>query len=491
MRYILCTIISFCFSLVLCSQAEESMVDKFISEDNIKGHVYFLASDVLRGRDVGSPEIQIAAEYIKTRFQTYGVEKAPSMDSYYQDVYLEKKTPPKSATLIIEGDTLSFPDDFLVIKGVDTTMMHNLVFISHDEWSIINEDIKGKTVVTYAGDGESQNPQEWFGMSRDKIKDIKSHGALGLVELYSSVQIPYKFLKRFLGSRTSFIPAEKDNADASFPHLWVDGGNETYTKAFKEKIDINLSIQGMESKLYSEKNVVGYVEGTDPSLKNEIIIYSAHYDHVGIGRADAAGDTIYNGARDNAIGTSTVLEIARNFARYPTKRSAMFVLFTGEEKGLLGSKWFVDNCPVSHDQIVYCFNSDNGGYNDTSLATIIGLDRTTAKDHIVKACAEFGLNAIEDPAPEQGLFDRSDNVNFAVVGIPAPTFSLGFSAFNDEIMKYYHQASDNPDNVDYTYLEKFFKSYLLSARYIANDPVRPFWTEGDKYYDKGIELYNK
>jgi Zn-dependent M28 family amino/carboxypeptidase len=185
------------------------------------------------------------------------------------------------------------------------------------------------------------------------------------------------------------------------------------------------------------------------------------------------------------------MSAAENMGKYPTDRSALFVLFTGEEKGLLGSEWFVENAPVDLEKIVYCFNSDNGGYNDTSLATIIGLTRTTAQEDIKKAVSAFGLKAIEDPAPEQGLFDRSDNVRFAAKGIPAPTFSLGFTAFDEEIGKYYHQPSDDPASLDYDYLFKFFKAYVYAARMIGNATEVPFWVEGDKYYEAGVELYKK
>jgi len=233
------------------------------------------------------------------------------------------------------------------------------------------------------------------------------------------------------------------------------------------------------------------VEGTDPKLKDQFIIYSAHYDHVGIGKPNAENDSIYNGARDNAVGTVTVLSAAENIAKYPTKRSALFILFTGEEKGLLGSKYYVENPVLPLEKMVYCFNSDNGGYNDTSKATIIGLNRTSVGKHIVDAATEFNLTAIDDPAPEQGLFDRSDNVHFAAKGIPAPTYSMGFTAFDAEITKYYHQTADNPESLDYEYLEKFFKSYVLACRLIANDATTPFWTEGDKYYSAGEKLYNR
>jgi hypothetical protein len=100
------------------------------------------------------------------------------------------------------------------------------------------------------------------------------------------------------------------------------------------------------------------------------------------------------------------------------------------------------------------------------------------------------LTSIDDPDLAQGLFDRSDNVSFASKGIPAPTFSLGFTAFDDEIHKYYHQVTDNPDSLDYNYLTQFFKSYVLACRLIANDPKTPFWVTGDKYYEAGQKLYH-
>ncbi len=117
------------------------------------------------------------------------------------------------------------------------------------------------------------------------------------------------------------------------------------------------------------------------------------------------------------------------------------------------------------------------------------MNRTTANEHIINAASQFGLTAIDDPAPEQGLFDRSDNVQFAAKGIPAPTFSMGFTSFDGDVTKYYQQVTDNPDTLDYDYLVKFFKAYVLACRLIANDDVTPFWTEGDKYFEAGKKLY--
>jgi len=260
-----------------------------------------------------------------------------------------------------------------------------------------------------------------------------------------------------------------------------------------ETLKIKIKSNGIQKAILQSQNVIGVIEGTDAKLKNEYVIYSAHYDHIGIGKPDTKGDSIYNGARDNAIGTTAVLTMAENLAKYPTKRSALFILFTGEEMGLLGSQYYVQNPVLPLNQMIYCFNTDGGGYNNTSLATIAGLNRTTAKDKMIEGAKTFGLKAldIDEVAPEEGLFDRSDNVSFAKVGIPAPTYSTGFDAFDDEINKYYHQAADEADSIDYDYLVKFYQGYILSGRFIANDPERPYWIKGDKYEAAANVLYGK
>lgn len=123
------------------------------------------------------------------------------------------------------------------------------------------------------------------------------------------------------------------------------------------------------------------------------------------------------------------------------------------------------------------------------MATIIGLGRTTAESHIKTACQAYGLSAIDDPVPTQNLFDRSDNVSFAKKGIPAPTFSLGLTAFDGEVTKHYHQASDQWDTLNYDYLYRFFSAYVYACRLIGNAPERPFWKSGDKYYNAATDLY--
>lgn len=477
-------------AVALHAQDDKARTIETVSQNTIKSHIGFLASDALKGRDTPSPGQEIAAEYIKSRFVEYGVSFVEGMDSYFQEVPMKLSKPASAGSVTLSGNTFILNEDFILMNGENGDLEGTIVFAgygSNDE--LKKAKVKGKIVVALCGNGDDQNPRSWFGAAATKRKAAEEMGAIALIELYNSNQIPWNFLVRRLGSEQ--VSLDGAASKSALSHVWMNRAQDDLGNLKKKKQAGSISISGKSEVKFLTKNVVGYVEGSDPNLKNEAIMYSAHYDHVGIGAPDAEGDSIYNGARDNAVGTVTVLSAAENLAKYPTKRSSLFVLFTGEEKGLLGSKYFANSSPLNLNKVVYCFNSDNGGYNDTSIATIIGLERTTAASMIKEACEAFGLNATDDPAPEQGLFDRSDNVSFAAKGVPAPTFSLGFTAFDAEIGKYYHQPGDEPETLDYDYLEKFFKSYVFSCRLIGNAETTPFWVEGDKYYEAGVELYQK
>ncbi|UCE94043.1 MAG: M28 family peptidase [Flavobacteriaceae bacterium] len=481
--------LSLCSVFILNAQTEAELANSTVFKKDIEGHIYFLASDELKGRQTGTPELDIAAAYIANNLRKHDVKPAGKDGSFYQNVPMEEVSAPDGITLTV--NELSF-DNYLAMSVKNFTFDGEAVYLGYgSEEDFKNNDVEGKLVIVMAGSEENTGMRAKYREGKKKRSLAKENGAAGLVELtHADEKMWNRYAHYFNESKTGL---KKEEKEGKFVHVWMmDKELEGAGKLSESKsLHSSLSINGIETKEISSRNVVGYLEGTDPELKDEYIIYSAHYDHVGIGKPNAENDSIYNGARDNAVGTVTVLSVAENLAKYPTKRSSLFILFTGEEKGLLGSKYYVENPVIPLEKMVYCFNSDNAGYNDTSKITIFGLNRTTVSHHIETAATEFGLTAIDDPAPEQNLFDRSDNVNFAAKGIPSPTYSMGFNAFDDEINKYYHQVTDNPDNVDYDYLVKFFKSYVLSSRLIANDPKTPFWTEGDKYYEAGVKLYEE
>jgi hypothetical protein len=262
-------------------------------------------------------------------------------------------------------------------------------------------------------------------------------------------------------------------------------GGADYFQVFEMRRNGFGAASGAQEKTTMAKNVLGWIQGTDPKLMDQFIVLSAHYDHLGIAakpvQEEGKSDSIYNGARDNAIGVAAVLGAARYFAQHPPKRSILFIAYTGEEIGLRGSRYFAGHPLIPLKQLVYNLNIDNASYNDTTIVSVIGLGRTTADRHIIDACSYYGLKAQPDPEPQQNLFDRSDNVSLAVKGIPAPTYSLGMTRFDDEINKRYHRLSDEVGNLDLHYAMKYMNAFVLAAKFIADDEAQPVWITGDKY----------
>ncbi len=486
-------IFTFFFTLMLLNlgaQNAPERINKVISQSNIKAHLSFLASDELEGRETGKRGIELAAKYISTHFMSLDLDTVLGFNGYRQEVPFVTFTPPDSAYIRVNDIDLTYREDFIVLNGKQTNLTAEPIFIHYgNEADLEEKDLRLKLAISFCGDGQSTNVREWFDISRKKYERVKKAGAVGLIEIYQNAMTPWNFMKRFGSASQTGLDMGKQS-EGKLPHVWVGNNNaDVLTGLTSGTKSIKLYNSDIKNEKFNSANIVAILSGTDPELKNEYIVYSAHYDHVGIGRADATGDTIYNGARDNASGTTAILSLAKYFSQHPPLRSSIFVLFTAEEKGLLGSSWFVENSPVPLDQIKYCFNIDNGGYNDTTIVSVIGLTRTTVEHLIEAASASFGLEAIEDAAGEQGLFDRSDNVNFARKGIPAPTFSLGFRAFDEEIFKYYHQPGDDVHSLNFNYIEKYVKSFILSSEKIANTRENIFWKPGDKYYQIGRDLY--
>lgn len=477
---------------ILYAQTDKDLAAEFITKEKIEGHIYFLASDELKGRATGTNEIKIAAQYLANQLRSYGAKTVPGANGYFQDVPFNITTAATSREISFNGkksETSPLP-----LLGGNMNHSGDIVFVNYglaNDYQGIN--VKDKYVVFKSGSETARSPQEMFNLLGEKREIAQQNGAKGAIEMVDINPMIWGFVEHAFAEDRMTLSGGEDEDDGSFGYLWVLDPGNTIAKELEGKKNnkIELTVSGIEKNQILCRNVVAMIEGNDPTLKNEYVIYSAHYDHVGIGKPDATGDSIYNGARDNAVGTTTVLMMAENLAKYPTKRSALFILFTGEEMGLLGSHYYVENPLIPLNQMVFTFNSDNAGYNDTSLVTIFGLNRTNMGDHFLTGASAFGLTAIDDPAPEENLFDRSDNVNFAQKGIPAPTYSMGFTSFSGLVTETYHKPNDEAHTIDYDYLVRFFKSYVLTGRLIANDPRRPFWTEGDKYEEAGKVLYKK
>ncbi|WP_162415486.1 M28 family peptidase [Cyclobacterium roseum] len=470
--------------------AQKENIDTILQEAEALSHFKFLAADELMGRDPARPEIDIAALYIANQFEKYGARPMEGLNGYYQQVPFMYSSPPDIGEIHWNQDTLHHGNELLVLGGQDISGEFELVVAGYGlEEDYEDKDVAGKWVVVRVGAPDRLSPSELFAAGREKTALAQEKGALGLIEMYNVPTTPWSLLVNYLNKPQMGLDTNPD-ADKAFPYLWMKDLTGEIINAMNSGANtMKIQVAGKINKKITGKNVVAVIPGTDEDLKEEYIMLSAHYDHLGIGTANAAGDSIYNGARDNAVGTAALIQAAHYFGENPPKRSVLLCAWTAEEKGLLGSGYFADNPPLDLSNIIFNLNIDNAGYNDTSLVTVIGLGRTSADHHIQDAAEAFGLEAIADPAPEQGLYDRSDNVNFAKKGIPSPTFSLGFTAFDQDVAAHYHQVTDEVGNFDLDYALKYWKSFILSAENIANDPNQPLWNAGDKYEPVSKTLY--
>ncbi len=454
-------------------------------------HLQFLASDELKGRDTGEPGNDIAARYIAIQFEAFGLKPVPGLDSYLQPVPLARVSP-QDHSVEWNGTKFEQGQSFLALSEDEFVGNFESVFLNHgaEEADYEGVDVEGKLVITLMGDGDNKSPQAAFGMRKEKAALAQAKGAMGIVEIFA-LQMPWTMLSNYMGRGRLDIDQEDENADPFFYGI-INLEKEEIGKLVAGDLGkMNFNYPGMLKEKSSSNNVLGYIEGTDPGLKADFVLLSAHFDHVGTGTFGNDPDTIFNGARDNGIGVVAVLSAAQTLVKNPPKRSVLFAAWTGEEKGLLGSRYFVENPPIELKKIRFNLNSDGAGYDDTTLVSVMGLTRVGAEKEIDEACRKFGLKSLADPAPEQGLFDRSDNVNFAKMGIPAPTFSPGFAEFSKEISKYYHRPGDHYENLNLNYLDKFWKAFIQAAYNIANMSQNPQWLTGDKYEAAAQELYGK
>ncbi len=487
------TCIFLCFTF-LFSVAQPSLVkqiNRLNSPDQALAPLRFLASDELMGRATTRPEIHIAARYISEQFRSFGLREMPGIQDYFQSFELKIIIPPTAGSFTIGNKTYHIGTDLLQVRGESLQKSAPAVFAGFGSpEDLTNLDVKGKIVVVNMG-GNEATPAVGAGRFRDaKQKRLHEKGAVAVIERYWQPADDWQVPKRSYSRQRA-----SDSLDCLLPVFIVHDPTAELPALLNTSTNVELNVTGSRVMAIPARNVLGWVEGTDRQLKNQFIVLSAHYDHIGVAPVpkmeEGKLDSIFNGARDNAIGVAAVINAARYFAQHPAKRSILFIAFTGEEIGLLGSKYFAEHPTINLQKVVFNLNIDNGGINDTGRVSVIGLGRTSADGDIKKAALAYGLAPMPDPAPEQNLFDRSDNVSFAAKGVPAPTYGMGVNKVDATIMKRYHQLSDELGDLDLAYIMKYMNSYILAAKYIADNPTQPRWKKGDKYETAWENLYKK
>ncbi|MEM9932411.1 MAG: M20/M25/M40 family metallo-hydrolase [Bacteroidota bacterium] len=481
-------------SVLVSAQDYLSLPEFTLSEEEIASHIYFLASDELKGRRTGEEGNNIAARYIAEQFRSYGLKTPPGQESYFQPIEFEKRIVLKESSIeTASGEIVG--SACAMLNGDEMKVESRLVFAKNgwvDEEKGIDDyedlDVYGKIVLVNVGVPGESSIRKVLSLSAKKRMLAEERGALALVELYRE-NFPWNYISRAITSGRMGVK-DPTNLESILPHFWVNNQDQQAGKKLIDGENVTLKGGGILSSSLISNNVIGLIEGTNISKKQEYVVLTAHYDHIGVSKPSVAGgDSINNGARDNATGVAALLTAAKALAEERPERSILLIAFTAEEMGLLGSQYYVEHPLLPLDKMVFNLNSDGAGYTDTTLVAIMGYDRVGAKEEFDLACQRLGVTPFADPAPEQNLFDRSDNVSFARKGIPAPTMSPGFEAFTQELMQHYHSTSDEVASLNLSYIATFVRTYAHAARLIANKDKTPRWVEGDKYEGAAKELY--
>jgi len=492
-------------------------------------HIEYLASDDLKGRDTGSEGHLKAARYVAGEFERSGLKPAGS-SGYFQPVKFDVKQiveDQSSLALIRDGkaEPLALGDDasFSLRGDIQETTEAAAVFAGYGFQAPENNyddlaglDVKGKIVVYLAGGPKSiPGPlKSHYQSGAERWKFLKAAGAVGVATIPNpkSMDVPWPrmSLARLMPSMNLAEPALQDtaglrlaitinpeHADKFFAgtghniaEILKAADNDEALPHFPLAVTIRARVHLKKSEVESQ-NVAGLLTGSDPKLKNEYVVLTAHLDHVGVGPA-INGDTIYNGAMDDASGIASILEIARLLHESGAKlrRSVVFLAVTGEEKGLQGSKYFAAHPTVNEKNIVADINLDMFlPLHALHFIEVQGLAESTLGDDIREVAKGAGVELQADKEPQRNLFIRSDQYSFIRKGIPALAFKFGYLPGSPEetlhkewLKNRYHAPSDDLNQpVDKTAAAEFNEIIMKLAERVANASERPRW-KSDSFF---------
>ena len=521
---------------VLCSCNKKNQINGPITAEDIKSHIAVLANDSLMGRKPFTEGETKAIRYISQQFKQAGLEPG-SNGSYFQDVPMVEIKATPSKTIDISGKatfSLQSGTDFVAFsrqEKEEISLDHTpIIFAGYGvvapeyHWNdYAGLDVKGKIVVVLVNDpgfksGDSKffkgDTMTYYGRWTYKYEEAARQGAAGVLIVHQTEPASYPWSvvsSSNSGSRLYLRQANKHfdrcqlegwiSEDAA-KKLLAAGGISGDFRALARKRDFKAIPLGVNAKVsihnqlrYSTShNVVGLLKGsTNP---NEYIIYTAHWDHFGIGKPDAKGDSIYNGAVDNADGTATLISMAKAFANAKNKpgRSILFLAVTAEEQGLLGSEYYATHPIFPLNKTVADLNMDAlGSYGETKDVAITGKGQNELDDYIEKYAQEDSLTVVGDSRPGAGSYYRSDHFNFAKVGVPALDMNNGLISKThdanwakqhqeDYNLHHYHQPSDNysPD-MDAGGMAQVANLLYKLGFELSNETTFPGWKAGSEF----------
>lgn len=527
------------FSLLLASvAAAQPAREPYFSPDRIRADVTYLSDDLLEGRDTGTRGYDLAAKYVATRYAALGLQPANN-GSYLQTVPFVIATPKADAknVVTIGGKAFANGED-VVLSGTslfpDQSETFEVVFVGYgfedkrygfDDYAGL--DVRGKVVAVISSLPEGA-PSDVVANLADKRADLaESKGAIGMLTLATPAtlkQMSWDRIKAYSSvPRLRWLhPDGKPNVVA--PKLRIGGflgpaaseallagGPMPADKLYAAIADTKVKPKGFvipgtfgfERHSAVEKlnspNVVGLLPGSDPELADEVVMFMAHLDHDGIVPADK-GDTIMNGAMDNASGIATMLEAARAFAESGDRprRSVLFAAVTAEEDGLLGAEYLAKYPVLKDKKVVAVVNLDMPilTYDFQDLIAF-GAEHSTMGPAVDRAVQSVGIKLSPDPMPQEGLFTRSDHYMFVKEGIPSVFLATGWAgagkaAVEDFLANHYHRVTDDVNRpINWKAAAKFAQINYAIGRELANAPDAPRWYEGSYFGDKFAQAQPK
>ena len=463
--------------LLLAACAGEEKIDRSalepalnaITSEGMLGHIRTLASDAYEGRAPGTPGEDSTVAYLTAQFKSLGLAPGNPDGSYVQNVELVGYTGTSTATVRVGRENLTMRplQDFVAVSRHDTTEINvansEIVFVGYgvvapeygwDDYRGV--DVKGKTVLIMVGDPPIPDPADstqldstmfrgkamtYYGRWTYKYEMASEKGAAAAIIIHRTgpAGYPWEVVSGSWGQEnldipssgaSTRVPVEGWITEQKARELFLASGRDfDGVSAHAAQRDFTpLPIFGTASwrvrnttRRIQSRNVIAKLEGSDPTLKNEYVVYSAHWDHFGK-NPSLQGDQILNGALDNASGTAQMLEIAKAFTQLstPPKRSILFLAVTAEEAGLLGAKYYAQHPLYPLTQTLANINIDGANqWGRTSDVVVIGLGNSTLDDLLDSVVTASGRTIVPDPESEKGFFYRSDHFEFAKEGVPA------------------------------------------------------------------------
>lgn len=550
-KTMLCAVV-LCFTLTACQMVDTAKTNSTNANKSANGtsekasvdisaiqaHMGFLAHDLLEGRDTGTRGHEIASLYIANEFAKFGLSPGGDNDTFYQRISFTRTTLDQTspALQISNGEKVAFdfPNDFVVSPNKENAYSEASGKVVFAGFGIVDEslgiddyadlDVTDKIVIVLAGRPLDIASDVGAALSsqRHKTKNAADRGALGLISIQTPIiekVKPYQtYLSYIQSPRLSWDPPEQPipkeeksldvmaqlsmsaskklfaAADVDIKEIYQQIEASEAPKGFELPFELSLSFRSQHERV-SSPNVLGILPGSDPELRDEYVVFTAHSDHIGLAKS-VKKDNINNGAMDNAAGTAVLIETARMFSSLPVapKRSIIFAAVTGEERGLLGADYFV-HYPTVEGELVANVNLDMPLITfEFEDVIAFGSRHSTMGLSVAQAVENADMILTDDPWPELNLFTRSDHYTFVKKGIPAVFLVAGIRSKTEGIEgadvlqtflnTHYHRPSDDmQQDIVWPAAENFTRVNFEIGLTIANQDQRPAWY-ADSYFGK-------